>query len=218
MAEVYHIPTNLKFHNLTGRTFGEWSVLSFAGKKMKRSVWNCQCSCGRKAVVFAQTLKDGRSTSCGHVRNKKTAIRNTTHGKSSTREYRIWKAIHTRCTNTRQETWEDYGGRGITVCDRWLGPNGFLNFLADMGCAPSDSHSIDRIDNDGNYEPGNCRWATPKEQTRNARSNINLEFNGQTRSIGEWSEIVGFPYHTLRSRILRGWTAQKALTTPIRKY
>lgn len=122
-----------------------------------------------------------------------------------------------RCRNARSPYYHLYGGRGIKVCERWKGKNGFLNFLQDMGRRPSPKHSIDRIDNNGNYEPGNCRWATRIEQNRNRRDNRLVTFNGQTKCIAEWCDETGLPEKSVRARLwLLGWSVEDALTTPIR--
>lgn len=115
-----------------------------------------------------------------------------------------------RCLNPKHKAFSDYGGRGITICDRWMV---FENFLADMGERP-DGMEIDRIDNDGNYEPGNCRWVTSAENKRNTRRNVWITHDGRTMCLEDWSTETGLPKETLRSRILRGWDAEKALTTP----
>jgi hypothetical protein len=126
-------------------------------------------------------------------------------------EYISWSSMKTRCSNPEFKDWNLYGGRGIAVCERWLT---FPNFLADMGLRPSARHSIDRIDSDGNYEPGNCRWATAKEQANNwATRNRRYTLNGKTLTAAEWSDQIGITSSSLRERIER-WGLEKALTTP----
>lgn len=127
-------------------------------------------------------------------------------------EYRAWSGMRTRCRNPKFVDWMIYGGRGIKVCDRW---NSFAMFFADIGAKPSPRHSVDRIDSDGNYEPGNCRWATAKEQANNWRTrNRKLTFNGETLPLPEWAARLGVTRESLRDRIDSGWSLQKALTTP----
>ena len=128
----------------------------------------------------------------------------------TTSEYYAWVQLRRRCTSDTHKQYERYRGRGITFCDRW---ETYENFLEDMGRKPTSKHSIDRIDNNGNYEPGNCRWATKKEQGRNRSTNRFLEFNGESKSIAEWAEIYGLSYETLRSRINLGWTVEDAIET-----
>ena len=148
-----------------------------------RPSWVCQCDCGQATTVVAHHLISGNTTSCGcHGRNGL----HRTHGLSKTApEYLTWGRMIQRCTNQRHPKYPRYGGRGITVCERW---RSFENFYADMGARPSPLHSIDRIDNDGNYEPGNCRWATPKQQVRNRSNTRMLTIDGVTLPQAEWSD------------------------------
>jgi hypothetical protein len=136
-------------------------------------------------------------------------------GRSHSREYQVWRSMRGRCDRSTDRQFRDYGARGIKVCDRWLGPTGFVNFIADMGERPSSLHSIDRIDNDGPYSPDNCRWATRSEQQRNTRANRVLTLSGQSLSVAEWAERIGIPQTTISSRLKSGWCAERALTTPI---
>ena len=125
-------------------------------------------------------------------------------------EYRAWACMRTRCRNPNSQDYALYGGRGILVCERW---NSFAAFLEDMGLKPSPKHSIDRIDNDGNYTPGNCRWATPKEQANNQRRSRRVEFHGEQLSLPEWATRLGISRESLRDRLNNGWTVERALTT-----
>lgn len=135
------------------------------------------------------------------------------HGLARTPEFRIWLGMRNRCYYPRHNRYHLYGGRGIVVCDRW---SDFANFYFDMGPRPTPDHSIERIDTDGNYEPRNCRWATPKEQANNQTANVRVTFNGITRTLAEWSKVLSIPYHTLKSRIRRlGWSAERAFTEPV---
>ncbi|NOV25919.1 hypothetical protein E5S69_20670 [Cupriavidus necator] len=136
------------------------------------------------------------------------------HGLSYTPEYRAWQTMRLRCCNPDNAAYADYGGRGITVCDRWL--DSPENFLADMGQKPSPKHELDRIDNDKGYSPGNCRWATRKVNDRNRRNNRHLEHDGVTRTLAEWSEITGINRDTLQKRLASGWSVDRAITTPTR--
>jgi hypothetical protein len=141
------------------------------------------------------------------------------HGASrgnGTRAYVAWGTMIKRCTNKNCKKYKDYGGRGITVCSRWMGPDGFANFIADMG-EPAPGMSIDRKENNAGYSPENCRWATPKEQSRNRRINLSVTINGETKLLVEWCEQLGMKYKTAHSRIRNlGWDAIKAIMTPIR--
>lgn len=154
---------------LVGKRFGRWTVIAAADVDgRQQSQWECRCDCGTVRVVPGDNLKAGRSTSCGCFRREVVGERFTTHGGTETSEYASWKAMKQRCLDPNRINFKNYGGRGITVCERWR--DSFENFLADMGPKPTPEHSIDRWpDNDGNYEPTNCRWATDSEQQRNTR-------------------------------------------------
>lgn len=134
-------------------------------------------------------------------------------GKQS-KEYKAWSSLRYRCNTKSCSFFHYYGGRGIKVCKRW---DKFENFLADMGRAPTESHSIERINNDGNYEPSNCRWATPKEQQNNNRNNRWLTVNGETKTIHSWQKVMNFGRMTILNRIKLGWSIEKAVLTPLMK-
>lgn len=140
-------------------------------------------------------------------RNRK----NATHGRSNDPIFAVWSSMVKRCRNPNDRAFKDYGGRGIKVCDRWL--TSFENFLADMG-EPTPGMQLDRIDNEGNYEPRNCRWVTSKQNCRNRRSNVFIEYQGQRKSIAEWAELAGLERKTLEYRLRAGWPAERALNTP----
>ncbi len=131
-----------------------------------------------------------------------------------TSEYATWAVMLQRCNNPRNKKFPRYGARGITVCERW---QSFSNFLADMGPRPTTGHSLDRIDNNGNYEPGNCRWATRSEQQRNTSTNHSVTFQGETLCLTAWAERTGISFSALKCRFRNGWSAEKALTTPYRQ-
>lgn len=158
--------------DLTERAFGRWKVLRFSHSTGGATYWDCLCTCGRRKLVSRAHLRSGMSQSCGCLRKEICQRVRLTHGHSrhrggaqKTSEYMTWQALIQRCENPKQENYPRYGGRGIKVCERWR--NSFENFLADMGRKPTPEHSIDRKENDGNYEPRNCHWATPEEQRGN---------------------------------------------------
>jgi len=155
--------------DLTGQRFGRWQVLALHPERKRQgryyAIWLCRCDCGSEGIVVASKLRSGWSKSCGCLRRETTVKRNTKHGLSHTRAYQVWRNMKVRCFNPRYRDYSCYGGRGITVCERWLI---LENFYADMG-DPPPGMSLDRIDPDGNYQPGNCRWATAAEQIANRR-------------------------------------------------
>ena len=156
--------------DLAGQTFGRLRVVGFAKILNGCSAWHCQCECGNKVVVRLSGLQ-ANTRSCGCLHRDSVARMgraNRTHGEAidETPEYKTWAGMKQRCLNPRDQGYVDYGGRGIKVCRRWLS---YENFLADMGRRPSSEHSLDRVDNNGSYEPANCRWATVTEQNRNRR-------------------------------------------------
>lgn len=157
--------------DLTGQKFHSMTVLSFAGMHTNgKSLWRCRCDCGAVKIVLGNNLKAGNTRSCGHLFREfvKVWVRNTTHGMTAIPEFQIWSSMKNRCTNANHPAYCDYGGRGIRVCVRWM--KSFEAFYADMGPRPPGT-SLDRKNNNGNYTPKNCRWATPQEQRTNRRRN-----------------------------------------------
>jgi hypothetical protein len=198
--------------DLTGQRFGRLVVIEQAETNGSKLRWRCQCDCGKIHCVEGTSLRKGGTQSCGCLARELTAARARKHGKSNTRLYWVWAAMLDRCNNPKCPAFKNYGGRGIKVCARWLK---FENFLTDMGERPSPQHTVDRIYNDGNYEPGNCTWRTRAEQSRNMRSNRRLTLFEETYCLKDWSERTEIPLTTIWSRLHHGWPSEYAFTLPI---
>lgn len=195
-------------HNHAGARFGRWVVVSRAPNKGMRTAWFCKCDCGTETSVFTSHLVSGRSVSCGCYKSEVTSQALKTHGLTDSDEHRIWCLMKSRCNNTANPSYPDYGGRGITVCDKW---NDFVNFYSDMGPRPSKQHSIGRIENDKGYSPDNCRWETPKQQANNTRRNKYYTIEGTRRTLSEICEANGLNYGTVKWRLRNGWTVEESL-------
>ena len=199
--------------NLLGKRFGKLVITGFTGKRRRGYlVWECLCDCGNIAEIDTGHLKRERPTeTCGCSKSReRLSLRSTTHGMTDTPEWLAWRNMIVRCTDATCDSWRNYGGRGITVCERWM--NSFESFIADMGTRPSVTHSLDRYpDQDGNYEPDNCRWATTKVQANNTRRNRFLTYQNKTQTIMQWADELGIKYSTISSRLARGDNAERAL-------
>lgn len=178
----------------------------------------CRCDCGNTQMMERSNIRSGATRSCGCLRNEISARRLKTHGETlhgyRSREFRTWEAMIARCTNPKDSNWPRYGGRGITVHPAWR--DSFEVFLRDAGRRPSPRHSLDRYpNNNGNYEPGNVRWALPKDQARNMRSNRILEIDGVKRCVADWAEISGINAHCIDERLRHGRSPKDAVFSPI---
>jgi hypothetical protein len=193
--------------DLTDRRFGKLTAITLSGSRQGRSLcWVCECDCGRRIEVPANRLRAMRTWHCGCQGHGR-------HGMVGTKVYRAWQAMKERCHNPNHAEFHNYGGRGIKVCDEWR--DDFLAFYEHIGDPPTDKHTIDRIDFDGDYEPDNVRWATPKEQARNQRSNRLVVYKGQSRCVNEWAEILGIKPITLYFRLRNGWSVERAFEEPV---
>ena len=199
--------------DMAGRRYGRWTVFERAGSKHGMATWLCRCDCGQEANVFGNNLRSGKSKGCRSCASREKA---TTHGGTGTRLHNIWFNMRQRCGNKNHHGYKNYGGRGIRVCAEWDESFGPFRAWAMANGYKSDL-SIDRINNDGNYEPGNCRWATSRQQQRNARSNVHVTINGVTKLICEWAEIAGIEYATLLHRVDRGWRGERLLSPSTRR-
>lgn len=183
-------------NDLVGRVVGRLTVLEFAGVRSRRYFWLCQCSCGRRKAVDGQSIRNGASQSCGCLAREVTSQRQTRHGHTKaagrTPEYSAWMSMKSRCYEPSQSNFKFYGGRGITVCERWR--ESFESFLADMGPRP-EGQWLDRIDSNGHYEPSNCRWATAQDQQLNKRSNRRVVVAGEEMTVIEAVRRFGVPRH-----------------------
>lgn len=189
--------------------FGRWTVLVY-GKKCL-----CRCDCGTERQVLRHNLDSGGSRSCGCLHRENLIARNTTHGLSRAEEYSIWKDMIRRCHRARGSDKRDYADRGITVCDRWR--SSFETFYADMGSRPSTKHSIERKNNDGNYERRNCIWATDEEQRRNRSDNHWLEAYGLRMVLADWARMTHMSTATIWSRLKAGVSPDEAVRTGHRR-
>ena len=193
---------------LKGKRFGRWAVGEQNGcTKFGESLWECVCDCGTKRLVRASMLNQGKSKSCGCMITESI----TTHGLSKTRQYHIWQAMKTRCTNTKQPNYERYGDRGITYDPRW---ETFECFWKDMKPSYADTLTLERIDNFKGYSKENCRWATPHEQNMNMRSNIFIKCKDVLLTVSEVSKMMEIPASTIYGRKLSGWTDERIISTP----
>lgn len=204
--------------DLTGSRFGRLTVLCKDCNDTQGRMWLCQCDCGNKKSIRVDHLKTGATTSCGCYNREVASKRNRTHGMTKSPEYAAWEHMKARCENPSDSRFHCYGARGIKVCERWRGENGFQNFIADMGLKPGRGYSIDRINNDGDYEPSNCKWSTDNEQANNKSNNIYISYQGETKTLKEWSRELGLDYKNLWERMkYYGWSFEKTIKTKKRE-
>lgn len=200
---------------LHGKTiFGDYLVLGEGEYSKKERFVLCSCKCGAVRNVSAVKLRSGRSTCCKDCAAKsERRVTNLKHGMSKSAEYNAFLNMIDRCENKNYHNYEKYGGRGITVCKEWR--HSFDRFYADMGPRPSKDHSLDRINNDGNYEPGNCRWATRIEQLSNRSVTMFAEVDGAMVPVSELARQAGMKYETLAMRLKLGWSIEDAMKRPV---
>jgi hypothetical protein len=204
-----------KLVDLTGVRFGRLVALSKEPPRPSgETFWCCSCDCGGTTVVRSKDIRRGFTQSCGCLFRERLARRNTSHGSSRTPEHWTWANIIQRCTNPKASHYEFYGGRGITICERWR--NDFASFLADVGPRPSPAHSIERVDNEKGYEPGNCVWATRLEQMKNTRRSKPVLYRGERLLVADAIQQAGsaVPQQLVLKRLRRGWPPERAIETP----
>ena len=192
-----------------------WTVIERSPRRDendRRVRWVCRCLCGTVRDVAATHLRSPQRLSCGCYHKEVASRMSRRHGMSKSREYGVWIALVHRAINPKDRKWRLYGGRGIGVCARWLV---FDNFIADMGRRPSPNATIDRIDNDRGYEPGNCRWASYAEQNRNLRTNRVIEYRGERLCLRDWADRIGIRSGVITDRLNRGWAVTDTFTTPV---
>ena len=196
--------------DLTGQKFGWLTVIKYAYTKKKAAYWLCKCDCGNETIITANSILSNKTKSCGCLRKDLL----TKHSYSNSNLYTTWANMKQRCYNPKTPEYKYYGERNIKVCKNWL--ESFTNFYEwAISNGYKEDLSIDRINVNGNYEPSNCRWATPKQQARNTRYNKIITYNNETHNLSEWAEIVGINPITLGTRLRRNWTIERALTTKV---
>lgn len=204
---------------LKDQKFGMLTVIKQSEKKFANSrsiLWDCSCECGNTTIVSGSNLKRGNTKSCGCVTKERIKNINSSHNLSNTNLYKTWKGIKTRCYNTKINHYERYGGRGIKVYEEWKNDfNSFYNWSMTNGY--SDGLTIDRIDNNGNYGPNNCRWVDMKVQSNNTRTNRWVIYKEDTKTLAQWCEYLGLNNNMVSARLHRGWSIEKTFETPVKK-
>jgi hypothetical protein len=225
MATITPIPPEKRFQDLTGQRFGRLVVLGWAGHSKPNAAWVCRCDCGGEKLALSHNLKSLRTRSCGclnleNLSNSGSADFCARDTKMHP-EHKVWGQMIRRCHNPTERRFADYGGRGISVCDRWRygenGTHGFMCFMTDMGSRPSPKHTIDRVNNNLGYSPDNCEWRTRTEQVRNRRNTIMIVYQDREMSLAEACEIAGVPLRVASSRLRNGMAADLVLSQPIKK-
>ena len=210
----------MKRLNVLDNVYGRLTVVTDVSRLDRHRMVRCRCECGRITTVLVDSLRSGRTRSCGCWHRERAAavahVSSYRHGGHGTPEYAVWRSMKSRCLRSNDSHYRYYGGRGITVCDRWR--YSFAAFWADLGSRPTPTHVLDRIDNDGHYQPSNCRWATPIESNTNRRTVKLITFQGQTRSVAAWERQFSMTRGRLRQRLSRHWSIDRALFMPSLKH
>lgn len=202
--------------DLTGKRFGKLTVVSFDHMLRTRSYWKCVCDCGGTRIVSVDHLRNGDTVDCGCIVRKKAPPLHIKHNMSYSRLYQIWALMKARCNNPNRREYRWYGGRGIKVCEEWLEFTPFMNWAMKFGY--NEDLTLDRIDNDGDYCPSNCRWVSMDVQANNKSTNRYITHNGQTKTITQWATDNNMPYYVLKKRLDKlHWDFEKAISVPPRK-
>lgn len=211
LASLKPIVNMKRSKDLSGQRFGRLTAVERLGSTRQGTVvWRCICTCGNECAARTGHLTAKAIVSCGCYQ-RTHAI---THGMSSSDEYQVWASMKDRCLLPSSGGWELYGGRGITVCAEWCGPEGFQRFYECLGPRPSKQYSLERINVDGNYEPSNCKWGTVREQGENKRNSRYIEIDGILKTARGWSDISGIDPHTITGRVRSGWPPREAVYLP----
>lgn len=206
---------NAKVIDMAGKRYSSIVAMHVVGRSTSGDLkWQFQCDCGTEFQANGYYARIGKIVSCPVCAAERTRLASVKHGLTETPEFEIWTGIHTRCCNPKSTAFKNYGGRGISICDRWK--DSFSNFLADMGKRPSPIHSIERSDNEGNYEPGNCYWATPYEQANNKRTNLKVTIDGVTKNLSEWARQFNVQVSTASLRHKQGLRGIDIFTSTVK--
>lgn len=207
--------------DITGQRFGRLTVLGVGSREIGRIMWRCRCDCGTEKEIEGTKLRTGHTQSCGCFHREQVVKAMTKHGHGGTNkerkkspEYSTYFNVLNRCHNQNDDNYPSYGGRGIFVCDKWRGENGFIAFFEDMGKKPPGDYSLGRRDNDGPYDPKNCRWETRIQQGGNTRRTIMMTFMGKTQCKAAWSRELGISTACIDYRLKKGMSHEEALSTP----
>lgn len=197
--------------DISGVRFGRIIPIKRNGAdRFGNAKWMCICDCGKKFIAISNNIRSGNTSSCGCLKSEIDSTRTRTHGMSKTGSYSVWTSMKQRCLNPKNKDFKYYGGRGITICKKWLK---YENFVSDMGLRPSQDHQIDRKNNNLGYSKQNCRWTDRIHQMSNTRSNKYIEFDGCKMTFASWSRATGLSPKTIRYRLKAGWSIKKTLTT-----
>lgn len=206
-----------RINDLTGKKFNRLTAvkLAYLDKNNKnRAYWVFKCDCGNEKILSGALVKHGTQKSCGCLQKEAVQKSNKKHGEAGTKLYYVWTAMKQRCNNINNKEYKNYGGRGIKVCEEWEKSNGYITFRNwALQHGYKNKLTLDRIDNDGDYTPDNCRWITARENCNNKSNNHILMYKGQKHTLSEWEDIVGLNQRILWKRLKRGWSIEKTLTT-----